>query len=98
MYERFIFVTELERAATRETLSENFPLGKLWYVPDDTDFVMDAEFSCTQQTFFRYAAQAPGPATWLIHSCLNLSLMMHQPPLWMVEELRKLSLRLPAST
>ena len=94
MYERLIFVTELERAATRETLSDNFPLGKLWYVQDDTDFLLDDEFSCTQQTFFRYAVQTPGPAVWLISSCLNLSLMMHQPPLWMAEELRKLNLRL----
>ena len=96
MYERLIFVTELERAATRETLSDNFPLGKLWYVPDADDFLMDAEFTCTQQVFFRYAIQTPGPAVWLIHSCLNLSLMMHNPPIWMVEEIRKLNLRLPA--
>ena len=98
MRERFIFVNEIERAATREMLADNFPLAKLWFVPDDTDFIMDTEFPCSEETFFRYAVQAPGPSGLLIFSCLYLSLMMHQPPLWMVQELRKLSHRLPAST
>ena len=100
MYERFIFATEIERAATRETLSESFPLGKLWYVSDeyDTDFLMDAEFPCSQETFFRYAVQAPGPARLLIHSCYHLSMLLHEPPLWMIQELRRLHFQLPANT
>jgi len=98
MRERFLFVTEIERAATREMLSDNFPLAKLWYVHDDTDFVMDTDFPCSEEVFFRYAAQAPGPSGVLIYSCLYLSLLMLNPPAWMAAELRKLQFRLPAST
>jgi hypothetical protein len=97
MHERFIFVSEIERAATRQILSDNFPLGKLWYVPDETDFIMDAEFPCSQETFFRYAILAPGPSGRLAFSCLYLSLLMHEPPLWMAQELRKLTHQLPAA-
>lgn len=97
MYERFLFASEVERAGTRESLSEAFPLGKLWYVSDelDTDFLMDAEFPCSETTFFRYAIQAPGPARLLIYSCYNMSMLLHEPPLWMIQELRKLYLPLP---
>jgi hypothetical protein len=97
MYERFIFASEIERAGTRQSLSDAFPLGKLWYVCDDldTDFLMDAEFPCSNETFFRYAIQAPGPARLLIYSCYNLSLALYEPPLWMIQELRKLYLPLP---
>jgi hypothetical protein len=98
MHERFIFATEIERAAARESLSSNFPLGKLWYVPDDTDFIMEAEFPCSLQTFFRYAIVAPGPAHLLIYSCFHLSMMMFEPPLWMIGELQKANHRLPANT
>jgi hypothetical protein len=98
MRERLIFVSEVERTATREALSLTFPLGKLWYVPDDTDFIMDTEFPCAEETFFRYAVQAPGPAGRLIFSCLYLSLMMLDPPKWMAVELIALQRRLPAIT
>jgi len=96
MYERLLFASEIERAGTRETLSEAFPLGKLWYVTDelDTDFLMDAEFPCSQETFFRYAITTPGPARLLIYSCYNLSMALHEPPLWMIQELRRLFLPL----
>ena len=97
MHERFIFVSEVERSATREMLSDNFPLGKLWYVPDETDYIMEAEFPCSQETFFRYAMLAPGPSGRLVFSCLNLSLLMHEPPLWMMQELHKINHQLPAS-
>ena len=99
MYERFLFVNEVERAGTRETLADAFPLGKIWYVSDeyDIDFLMDAEFPCSQETFFRYAVQTPGPARLLIYSCYNLSLALHEPPLWMIQELRRLFFQLPAS-
>jgi hypothetical protein len=98
MRERLIFVSEVERTATREALSVKYPLGKLWYVPDDTDFIMDTEFPCTEETFFRYAVEAPGPAGLLIFSCLHLSLMMLDPPPWMLIELASLHRRLPANT
>lgn len=97
MRERFIFVSEIERAATREALSNEFPLGKLWYVADDTDFIMDADFPCSEETFFRYAIQAPGPLGRLAFSGLNFSLMLHQPPLWMIQELRRITHMLPAA-
>jgi hypothetical protein len=97
MRERFIFVSEVERSATREMLADNFPLAKLWFVADDTDFIMDAEFPCSEETFFRYAILAPGPLGRLAFSCLHLSLMMHDQPLWMIQELRKLTHMLPAS-
>jgi hypothetical protein len=96
MYERFIFATAIERAATKEILSEAFPMGKLWYVSDDIDFLMDMEVPCTQETFFRYAVQTPGPARLLLYSCYNLSMLLHEPPLWMIQELRRLFLQLPA--
>jgi hypothetical protein len=97
MYERFIFATEIERAGTRETLSDAFPLSKLWYVMDEfeVDFLMDAEFPISQETFFRYAVQAPGPARLLIYSCYSLSLLMDDPPFWMKSELKRLNFRLP---
>lgn len=97
MYERFLFASEVERAGTREVLSASFPLGKLWYVADqfDTDFIMDAEFPCSNESFFQYAIQTPGPARLLIYSCYNLSLALHEPPLWMIQELRRLYLPLP---
>ena len=98
MRERFIFVSEVERTATREALSSTFPLGKLWYVPDDTDFIMDTEFPCSEETFFRYAVQAPGPAGLLVFSCLHLTLLMLDPPSWMTAELTALHRRLPAKT
>lgn len=94
MYERFLFASEVERAGTRETLSTAFPLGKIWYVSDelDTDFLMDAEFPCSNETFFRFAIMTPGPARLLIYSCYNFSMLLHEPPLWMIQELRKLYL------
>lgn len=97
MYERFLFASEVERAGTRETLSYDFPLSKIWYVSDEyeIDFLMDAEFPVSQETFFRYALQTPGPARLLIYSCYNMSLLLHEPPLWMIQELRKLFFRLP---
>jgi hypothetical protein len=39
-YERLIFATEIERAGTRQLLSDAFPLSKLWYVQDEIDFIM----------------------------------------------------------
>jgi hypothetical protein len=98
MYERFLFADEIERAGTRETLADAFPLGKLWYIHDEleTDFLMDAEFPCSKETFFRYAIQTPGPARLMIYSCYNLSLLLHEPPLWMIQELRRLYFQLPA--
>lgn len=93
MYERFLFADEIERSGTRETLACAFPLSKLWYPHDELgDFVMDAEVPVSQETFFRYAVQTPGPARLLIYSCLNLSLALHEPPLWMIQELRRLYL------
>lgn len=94
MYERFLFASEVERAATRSVLSGDFPLGKLWYVNDEfeTDFLMDAEFPCSNETFFRYAIAKPGPARLLIYSCYHFSMMLHEPPLWMIQELRRLYL------
>lgn len=96
MYERFIFATEIERAGTRQTLSETFPQGRTWYIFDvlETDFLMDAEFPCTEESFFRYAIQTPGPARLLIYSCYTLSLMLDDPPLWMIHELRRLGFSL----
>lgn len=98
MYERFIFASEIERSAARETLSEAFPLAKIWYVsdPEDTDFLMDAEIPVTTETFFQYAIHTPGPARLLIFSCYNLSMQMLNPPVWMEFELRKLHRQLPA--
>jgi hypothetical protein len=98
MRERFIFVSDVERAAIREVLSGHFPNGKIWYVADDTDFIMETEFPCSEEAFFRYAVQAPGPAGRLISSCLHLTLMMLDPPPWMVAELAALQRRLPAKT
>jgi hypothetical protein len=94
LYERLLFASEIERAGTRQTLADDFPLGKLWY-PCDTlgiNLLMDADLPCSQETFFRYAATTPGPACLLVHSCYNLSMMLHEPPLWMVRELRRLYL------
>lgn len=91
MYERLLFASDIERAGTREMLSTAFPLGKLWYPHDELgDFLMDAEVDVPQETFFRYAIQTPGPARLLIYSCYNLSLALHEPPLWMIRELRRL--------
>jgi hypothetical protein len=98
MRERLIFETETERAEVRKSLSFTFPLGKLWYVADDTDFIMDVEFPCSEETFFRYAVQAPGPAGRLVSSCLYLSLMILDPPSWMTAELTALQRRLPAKS
>ena len=99
MYERFLFANEVERSGTRQTVSDAFPLAKIWNVSDEfeTDFLMDGEFPCSQETFFRYAITTPGPARLLIYSCLNLSLLLHEPPLWMIQELRKFYFQLPAS-
>lgn len=99
MYERFLFADEIERAGTRETLADAFPSSKLWYVSDDleTDFLLDADFPCSQETFFRYAVRTPGPARLLIYSCYTMSMLLHEPPLWMIQELRKLYFQLPAS-
>lgn len=94
MRERFIFANEAERSSVREALSRAFPLGKLWYVWDDVDYLMDAEFPCSDEVFFRYAVLAPGPLGRLVYSCLNLSLMMHEPPPWMEGELAKVRPRL----
>jgi hypothetical protein len=98
MYERFIFASEIERSGTRQMLSESFPLAKIWNVHDEleTDFLMDMEAPCSQETFFRYVVQTPGPARLLIYSCYNLSLLLHEPPLWMIQELRRLSFQLPS--
>jgi hypothetical protein len=92
MYERLIFATEIERAGTRQMLSAAFPLARIWDVYDDIDFILDMEAACTQETFFRYAIVTPGPARLLIYSCYGLSMEMHDPPLWMIHELRKLYL------
>ena len=96
MYERFIFATEIERAGTRELLSDAFPLSKLWYVHDDIDFLMDMEVSIPQEIFFQYVATTPGPARLLLHSCYHLSLALHDPPLWLIHELRKMLYQLPS--
>jgi hypothetical protein len=98
MRERLIFETDTERAEVRKSLSETFPLGKLWYVPDDTDFLMDAEFPCSEEAFFRYALLAPGPHGQLVFSCLHLTLLMLDPPPWMAAELSKPQRQLPAKS
>lgn len=95
MYERFLFADEVERSGTREILSGAFPLAKLWYPQDEYGgFLMDGDMPCSQETFFRYATQTPGPARLLIYSCYYLSLALHEPPLWMIQELRRLYLQL----
>jgi len=95
MYERFIFATEIERGGTRQLIGDAWPLAKVWDVYDEDDYVLDAEIPCSQETFFRYAATTPGPARLLIHSCYYLSLLLHEPPLWMVQEMRRLLYSLP---
>jgi hypothetical protein len=96
-YERLIFATEIERAGTRQLLSDAFPLSKLWYVQDEIDFIMEWEVDIPKDIFFQYVATTAGPAALLLHSCFNLSLALHDPPLWIIHELRKLCYQLPAS-
>ena len=88
MYERFILVSELERAATRQLVRGDWPVARLWDVCDDLDFLMDMELEVEESAFFRWAVATPGPARRIIYSCYNLSLALHDPPLWMVRELR----------
>jgi hypothetical protein len=96
MYERLIFATEIERASTRQLLGDAFPLSKLWYVADDTDFLMDMEVNISEETFFRYMATTLGPARLLLYSCFNLSMAMHDPPIWLVHALRHVCYQLPS--
>lgn len=90
MYERFIFVSELERSATRELVHDEFPVARLWDVCDDVDFLMDMDLALDEGVFFRWAVATPGPARWVIYSCFNMSLALHDPPAWMVQEMRRL--------
>jgi hypothetical protein len=102
MKDRLIFETETERAEMRKLLSETFfPHGKIWFVPEAADYyVMDVDFPCSDETFFRYAIQAPGPHGRLAFSCMNLTLMTLDPPPWMAAELSRLQRQrlLPAKT
>jgi hypothetical protein len=91
MKDRLIFETETERTEMRKLLSETFPLGKIWFVPEAADYyIMDVEFPCSEEAFFRYAILAPGPHGRLVFSCVNLTLMMLDPPPWMAGEISRL--------
>jgi len=96
-YERLIFATEIERAGTRQLLSDAFPLSKLWYVQDEIDFIMEWEVDIQKISFFNMWLLPPVPLHFFLHSCFNLSLALHDPPLWIIHELRKLCYQLPAS-
>jgi hypothetical protein len=101
MRDRLIFETETERADMRKLLSETFPLGKIWFVPEAVDYyIMDVDFPCSEETFFRYAILAPGPHGRLVFSCIHLTLLMLDPPPWMIGELSRLQQQrqLPAKT
>jgi hypothetical protein len=101
MRDRLIFDTETERAEMRKVLGDTFPLGKIWYVPEAVDYyIMDIDFPCSEETFFRYAIQAPGPHGRLVFSCLYLTLTMLDPPPWMASEINRLQQQrlLPAKT
>jgi hypothetical protein len=94
MYERFILPGEVERNGTRQLVQTNFAIARLWDVHDECDFIMDMELALDKTVFFRWAASTVGPAGLVLYSCYNMSLELHEPPLWMVHEIRCLAYRL----
>jgi hypothetical protein len=94
MFERFILPGEIERTGTRQLVHTNFTLAKLWDINDECDFIMDMELAIEKPIFFRWAASTVGPAGLVLYSCYNMSLELHNPPLWMIQEIRGLSYRL----
>ena len=92
MYERLIFATPLERDASRQLIHDNFPSAFIMYVPDTEadDFILDVNIPVDKCIFFRWAIATLGPGSALIYSCYTMSLELHDPPLWMIGELRRL--------
>jgi hypothetical protein len=93
-----------DRSSSRRSLPETEKACRQVYsIPvhpklseNELDYIFDVEAPCSQETFFRYVAQTPGPARLLLYSCYNLSLMLFEPPLWMIQELRRLNFALPS--
>jgi hypothetical protein len=92
MYERLIFTTSLERDASRQLILINFPSAFVMYVPDTeaNDFILDVSIPVEKCIFFRWAIATLGPGSALIYSCYTMSLELHDPPSWMIVELRRL--------
>jgi hypothetical protein len=94
MFERFVFPTEIEREGTRQLIIVNFPSAKLWYMQDETDFVMDMELDVEKVVFFRWAIQPMGAGVPVLFYCLHMSLETYDPPAWMSNEIRIINQKL----
>lgn len=92
MYERLIFATEVERAATRQLIHDNFPSAICVDMPDNLaeDFLLDVNIEVEKCIFFRWASATLGPSRLVLYSCYNMSIELFDPPAWMVVELRRL--------
>ncbi len=92
MYERLIFATELERAATRQLIRGIFPLAVCIDVPDNIaeDFLLDVNIEVEKCIFFRWASATQGPSCLILYSCYNMSIELFDPPPWMIVEIRRL--------
>ena len=90
MYERLIFATELERAATRQLIQQAFPSANLIDLSDADDYILELSVDVEKCIFFRWACATPGPTKLLLYSCFNMSMELFDPPPWMLVELRRL--------
>jgi hypothetical protein len=92
MYEKLIFPTTTEQAATRQLIVDNWPLAKLTYI-HDTDEMHDPEYymldveilNINPQLFFKWCYTSR-----VIIYCYQMSLQMMDPPFWMREVLKEL--------
>ena len=92
MYEKMIFPTLVEQEATRQLLTDNWPLVKLTYI-HDTDTMHDPEYfmidieilNINPQLFFKWTY-----TTRVLRFCYLMSLQMLDPPFWMREAIKEI--------
>lgn len=92
--ERLIFVSDLERLASRQLIFNNFPLACFSMIDDPPDFCLDIEIPVDRAIFFRWAITTIGPARLLVYSCFELSLSLCDPPPWIALEIQRYQSRL----
>ena len=85
MIERLIFVTLIEQEATRQLLEDNFATMIIANVGNETEFALDIVIDCDPKLFFKWAFTSQ-----VLAFCFNMSLDLHDPPVYMKEALREL--------
>jgi len=85
MIERLIFGTLIEQEATRQLLKDNFAAMVIANVGDGTEFALEIVIDCDPKLFFKWAYTSQ-----VLSFCFNMSLDLHDPPVYMKEALREL--------